>query len=157
VSHPASDRLAQLVIAQATSAEDLAAVHAIRFEVFCDEQQVPRSIELEHEAESTHYLARTEGVPCATARWRTTGADAAEDYKIKIERCAVLRPYRGLGLGHRLVQHLIDHLPAEHRQRPIYLHAQVHAEAFYQRLHFVTQGERYLEAGIEHVTMFYRP
>ncbi len=143
---------AGLTIAQVVTPDDLDAVHAIRFEVFCDEQQVPRAIELEHEAESTHYLARLDGVPFATARWRLTEAG-----RVKVERCAVRRAYRGRGLGHVVVQHLLDHLPPEHRQRTVYLHAQVHAQAFYARLGFVPEGERYLEAGIEHITMVWRP
>jgi predicted GNAT family N-acyltransferase len=137
-----------LTIAQATSAEDLAEVHAIRFEVFCDEQQVARDIELEYEDESTHYLARLHGAPVATARWRLT-----PEGKVKIERCAVRLAYRGRGLGHLVVAAVLDWLPSELRHREVYLHAQVHAERFYHILGFTTVGERFLEAEIEHVRM----
>ena len=37
--------------------------------------------------------------------------------------------------------------------RPAELHAQAHLEAWYHRLGWRTRGERYMEAGIPHVTM----
>ena len=33
------------------------------------------------------------------------------------------------------------------------MNAQVHAEPFYERAGFVSEGERFMEAGIEHVRM----
>jgi predicted GNAT family N-acyltransferase len=141
-----------LTITQTSSAEDLAEVHALRFEVFCDEQHVARSIELEFEDESIHYLARLHGTPVATARWRLT-----PEGKIKVERCAVRVAYRGRGLGHLVVAELLRRIPAEHRQREVYLHAQVHAERFYHNLGFTTVGDRFIEAEIEHVRMVWSP
>lgn len=69
-----------------------------------------------------------------------------------IGRVAVLKPYRGLGLGYKLMQFIIA--LAQKQQRPfVNLSSQVHAIGFYQALGFVVEGEEYLDCGIPHIDM----
>jgi len=70
----------------------------------------------------------------------------------RIGRVAVLREWRGKGVGRAVMRYLEE----EGRQRGyggITLAAQMTALAFYQRLGYVERGEVFLEAGIEHVWM----
>ncbi len=59
-----------------------------------------------------------------------------------IGRVAVLKSHRGLGVGKVLMQAVIA-----------YLSSQVHAQAFYQALGFMQEGEEYLDCGIPHIHM----
>jgi predicted GNAT family N-acyltransferase len=132
-----------------TSAEKKLAdeANAIRRTVFVEEQGVDASLEYEHEEDSHHYLLYLGEKPVATARWRETKAG------IKLERFAVLPPFRNRGIGEIILKEvLVDVLPLE---KSIYLHSQVKAVPFYQRNGFCTVGEIFVEAGIEHFLMKY--
>lgn len=138
------------IIIRVETAADMAEVHAIRFKVFVDEQQVPADLELEYEDESRHFLLRRNSLALATARWRTT-----PEGKAKVERVAVLAAGRGSGAGRAVVQAVLADIPP---QVPVYIHAQISALAFWLALGFVETGKRFDEAGIEHVKMeLYRP
>lgn len=121
------------------------ALRAVRETVFVQEQQVPIELEWDElDPRCAHVLARdAEGRPIGTGRLtpeRTIG------------RMAVLRDWRGRGVGDALLQALIAE--AERRQwTEVSLHAQVSAIGFYARHGFVPEGERYMEAGIEHLDM----
>jgi predicted GNAT family N-acyltransferase len=66
---------------------------------------------------------------------------------------AVLAEYRKRGFGSKLLQFILD---IAHKQNiePVYLHAQVSAISFYEKLGFTCQGEVFFEAGIPHREMF---
>ena len=118
---------------------------AVRYEVFVCEQHVPPEIEADSEdASSLHAVAYDgQGVPVGTGRLLP---DA------HIGRMAVRAPYRGRGVGSRILMALVDE--ARTRKYPqVVLSAQVHARAFYEAHGFVAQGDVYLEAGIEHLAM----
>jgi predicted GNAT family N-acyltransferase len=117
----------------------------VRETVFVKEQQVP--IEEEWDALDPlchHVIARDDaGQPLGTGRLTP---------ERKIGRMAVLRDWRGRGVGDGLLLALID--AARQQQWPeVSLHAQVSAEAFYVRHGFLPYGERFWEAGIEHQSM----
>jgi len=120
-------------------------VFAIRREVFVNEQSCPPELEWEHEEESTHFLAKVDEEPAGAARWRKT----ANGYKL--ERFAVLKKFRGLGVGQALVKAVLADLPenADH----VYLHAQVQAVSLYEKFLFEKFGEEFEEAGIRHYKM----
>lgn len=133
-----------------SSPEDLEAAFVIRRMVFVDEQQVSPEEEYdEHEPSSRHFLARADGVPCGTARWRQTS------YGIKMERFAVLKEYRGQGVGKALVQAVLDDVFSQQPEpiERIYLHAQVKAMPLYAGFGFVPVGSMFEEAGIQHYKM----
>jgi predicted GNAT family N-acyltransferase len=128
-----------------TEPADLEKVFAIRREVFVDEQNCPPELEWENEDVSNHFLATADGMPAGASRWRKT------DKGYKLERFAVLKPYRGKGIGQALVKTVLDDLPADAGY--VYLHAQVDAVTLYQRFGFVKVGDQFEEAGIQHFTM----
>jgi predicted GNAT family N-acyltransferase len=126
-------------------ATGLAELRAVRETVFVHEQQVP----LEEEWDALdplcrHVIARDEaGLPIGTGRLTP---------EHRIGRMAVLADWRGQGVGDAMLIALI----AEARQRGwpmVSLNAQVSAEAFYARQGFIPEGERFMEAGIEHQSM----
>lgn len=117
----------------------------LRLRVFTDEQQVPVELEEdEADARALHAVARNaQGIAIATARLLPDG---------HIGRLAVAREARRQGLGGQLMQILMEQARAR-GTREILIHAQTHAEAFYQRLGFTAQGDPFLEAGIPHRLM----
>ena len=125
------------------------AAFALRLAVFCDEQGVPRELELDaHEDVATHVVAVADGEVVGTLRWRPICGGA----RVKIERVAVAREARGRGLGRDLMLWALGRLDAL-SIRDTVLHAQVHATAFYQRLGYAAEGEPFDEDGIEHIKM----
>ncbi len=128
-----------------TSAEMLKKIHEIRKTVFVDEQGCPEDIEWEFEDESKHYAAELNGTVVGTARWRFT------DKGIKLERFAVLKPYRSMEVGKALLLRILTDTQTHNKLR--YLHAQLPARNFYLRHGFSEQGEHFWEADIEHVKM----
>ena len=71
---------------------------SIRKEVFIEEQNVSIEEEIdEYEKIATHILALENSKAVGTARWRYT------DDGVKLERFAVLEPYRSHGVGRALV------------------------------------------------------
>ena len=119
----------------------------VRCIVFCGEQHVPYTIERDaFEADAVHIVGELEGAPVAAGRIRCF-ADHA-----KLERIAVLRAYRGRGIGAALTRFLVS--VARQRGYASYrMHAQVRHASFYARLGFRAVGERFMEADIEHVLM----
>lgn len=125
--------------------KELDQVFAIRKEVFVVEQDCPPELEWEFEDESTHFLARVDGSPAGAARWRKT----VKGYKL--ERFAVLKAYRGFGLGQELVKAVIADLPSDVNY--VYLHAQIQAMGLYSKFGFEAEGPQFEEAGIQHFKM----
>ena len=116
----------------------------IRFSVFVEEQGVPREIELdEHDASSLHAVVFEDGKAVATGRLLPDG---------HIGRMAVLKQWRGRGLGSELLKLLMEHAK-QTGHAEVALSAQVHAVPFYRAHGFVPVGEEYLEAGIRHQAM----
>jgi len=124
---------------------DLEKVFAIRREVFVDEQNCPPELEYEFDDIATHFLATADDVPAGAARWRKT------DKGYKLERFAVLKQFRGTGVGQVLVKAVLADLPADADY--VYLHSQTQAVPFYERLGFIKSGPEFEEAGIWHYKM----
>jgi predicted GNAT family N-acyltransferase len=116
----------------------------IRFTVFVEEQGVPLDIEIdEMDAQSLHALAFENDSPVGTGRLLPDG---------HIGRMAVLKAWRGRGIGARMLGRLMDEARARgHRQ--VVLSAQVGAIAFYRRHGFVEEGAEYMDARIPHRQM----
>lgn len=120
------------------------ALQSIRKTVFIDEQHVPKELEWDGlDGECTQFLATSGSTPVATARLMPNG---------QIGRMAVLKEYRGKGIGSRLLATVLEQAQrAGHRQ--VFLHAQVSVIGFYERHGFVAEGDIFMDAGIEHRTM----
>jgi predicted GNAT family N-acyltransferase len=119
----------------------------LRVEVFVVGQNTPHEEEPdEFDRMATHIVAKDGERIIGTARFRSVAG------QIKIERIAVREAYRRQGVGTGLVRFILDHV--DKRSSGIaYLHAQTAAEGFYRSLGFQPVGERFMEAGIEHVKM----
>lgn len=116
----------------------------IRFAVFVEEQGVPREIELDAMDEtSVHAVAFENATAVATGRLLPDG---------HIGRMAVLKDWRGRGIGGAILAKLVEHARAR-GDREVVLSAQVHAAAFYRAHGFTEEGAEYLEAGIPHRDM----
>ena len=138
-----------IAVERVRDASELEEVFAIRREVFVVEQAVPEEEEYdEHEAESHYYLARVNGLPAATARWRVT------EHGIKLERFAVLAQYRKAGVGSAVLRRVLSDLPTD--AEFVYLHAQVPAMNLYARQGFEPVGELFYECEIPHYKMVKR-
>ncbi|MGH8672703.1 MAG: GNAT family N-acetyltransferase [Burkholderiales bacterium] len=118
---------------------------SIRFTVFVEEQRVPVEIEWdEQDAKSLHALAYAgSGEAIATGRLLPDG---------HVGRMAVLKAWRGRGVGGALLERLIA-AARERGDTEIELFAQTHALEFYRRHGFVERGEIFEEAGIPHQAM----
>jgi predicted GNAT family N-acyltransferase len=116
----------------------------IRFAVFVEEQGVPLEVELdEMDEKCLHALAFQDGNPVGTGRLLPDG---------HIGRMAVLKAWRGRGIGARILGRLIDEARTR-GDREVVLSAQVGAIAFYRRHGFVEEGAEYMDAGIPHRQM----
>lgn len=135
-------------IVEITDEADLKSAFAIRHDVFCDEQQVDPALEFDGLDESCrHYLARCGTVASGTARIRDAGNGV-----IKIERVAVLAAERGKGIGKALMIRTIEDARTA-GAATIAIHAQCHAEEFYEALGFKRIGGVFDEADIMHIRM----
>lgn len=133
--------------ARRARADELPAVLALRFAVFCEEQGVPQ--EMEHDAEdaaAVHLVVEDGGAVIGTCRLIGAGE------RIRLGRMAVTRPRRGEGLGAVLLAHAHE-VAAEAGAREVELHAQVDVRGFYERAGYRAEGRVFEEAGIAHVTM----
>jgi len=118
---------------------------AIRYEVFVDEQNVPEELEIDGlDGEAKHVLAFVNGVPIGTGRVLIDG---------HIGRVAVLKNYRGHGIGKLIMKELIKWAQDKSLEK-VWLSSQWHAHSFYIDLGFVCVGEIYIEAGIDHIKMY---
>jgi len=121
---------------------------ALREKVFFGEQGVSREEEFDGlDDESTQIVAVDETGVIATCRLRDLGDGAC-----KLERMAVERRLRKLGVGSRLLDGA-EEVAREEGAGEMVLHAQRRAEAFYAANGYVAEGESFLEAEIEHVRM----
>lgn len=129
---------------------DRAAAYALRKEVFVREQHVPEEIELdEHDDGADHVVAADEsGRIVATGRLVLLDPGTG-----KIGRMAVARPVRGRGAGAAVLLELERIARDERRLGAIVLHAQLSAKGFYDRAGYLTEGDIFTEAGIDHVAM----
>jgi len=134
-----------LHVQKAVSKEDLEKVFSIRKIVFVDEQKCPPEIEWANEEESTHFLAISDHQPCGACRWRKT------EKGYKLERFAVLKEFRGQGIGRALIATALDDLPEDADY--IYLNAQLDAMSLYAKFGFIAEGDQFEEAGIQHFRM----
>ena len=129
------------------SRRELEKAFAIRVRVFVKEQGVPEEIEMDRDdARASHLLAFEAGDAVGTARVVMRRVNA------KIGRMAVLKSYRGRGIGKRLLKRAIATARRRGAHR-IYLHAQVPVIGFYKALGFCCIGPVFKEAGIPHRKM----
>jgi predicted GNAT family N-acyltransferase len=127
---------------------ELDAARDLRVRVFVDEQGVDASEELDDlDAVATQMVAVDESGVIATCRLREVQPGVW-----KLERMAVERRLRSLGVGARLLE-ASERDVRERGAREMVLNAQVRAEKFYATHGYVPEGDTFMEAEIEHIRM----
>lgn len=118
---------------------------AVREAVFVVEQGVPREIELDaNDHISRHVVAcDAAGNPIGTGRLLPDG---------HIGRMAVLPAWRAQGVGHALMERLIE-AASDRGEVKLALNSQIQACGFYAGFGFVAEGEDFVETGIVHRAM----
>ena len=135
----------QIEVCDWANAADREGLREVREDVFVREQHVPREMEIDDDdPRSVHVLARTRtGAPIGSGRLTPDG---------RVGRVAVMRDWRGRGVGTMLLQTLLEQARAR-RLAAVFIHAQCEAVPFWLRHGFTSVGEEFEEAGIPHVAM----
>ena len=126
----------------------LTAARNIRTTVFVEEQGFSYAAEFDDvDASSTHLVLLECGKPIATCRFFRQG-----DGVYAIGRIAVLKEYRGSGMGAAAVRAAEKMIAAE-GGRVALVHAQTRASGFYEKLGYEPFGEPDEDEGVPHVWM----
>lgn len=128
---------------------ELAGAIALREEVFCGEQGVPREEELDgRDGEALHVVALAAGEQQVIGTLRLL----LEVPRAKVGRVAVRRDWRGHGIASRMLELALTEARAQGCEG-VRLASQAHVAALYERAGFVVESELFEEAGIPHVWM----
>lgn len=121
----------------------------IRAEVFMKEQGVSRDIEVDqHEPYCIHFVFYDEkGVALGTCRLLPL-----DDQTVKLQRMAVLKPYRQRKIGLFLLEEAENFAKLQGYTRMI-LAAQLSAVGFYEKLGYTSFGKTFSEANMPHTMM----
>lgn len=117
----------------------------VRTDVFVEEQGVDIAIERDGKDSICHHTIALDlgGQALGTGRLSEDG---------KIGRVAVLKDWRGLGVGAEIMKNLILQSQTLGMTQT-YLHSQVSVVGFYESLGYQQKGSIFKEAGIPHVVM----
>jgi predicted GNAT family N-acyltransferase len=122
----------------------------VRKKVFQEEQGIDEKLDFDgQDKDADHMIVYIDNQPIGTARVRYL--DEKRE-KAKVERVAVLKEYRKLGIGKLIMEYLHDHID-EKGVKEIMLESQEHARGFYENLGYKQEGEVFEEVGIPHVKM----
>lgn len=128
--------------------DELRAALALRTEVFVGEQGVSVEEELDgRDDDALHLVAVQDGAVVGTCRLL-----AQEGGTTKLGRMAVARALRGRGIASAIIAAAEAEARDAGAARMV-LDAQIAAQSLYERAGYVARGERFLDAGIEHVRM----
>jgi predicted GNAT family N-acyltransferase len=137
-------QLTNVEIKQVTWREAERHLRAVRTPVFIEEQAVTPEFEWDDiDATAVHLLAMLQDEPIGCLR--------IIDYH-KIGRMAVLKHWRGFGLGFALLQEAIKICKLQN-SKLIVLSAQTHAIGFYLKAGFNVTSAEYCDVHIPHVDM----
>ena len=116
----------------------------IRTQVFICEQGITEGDEWDdQDVISQHFVIYDQDQPIATARLLQNHS---------VGRVAVVKAYRGQGLGQMIMLEIISYAQKQGLS-VLTLSSQVHAISFYEKLGFTVQGNPYDECGISHIEM----
>lgn len=138
----------------ALSSRALYALLQLRSAVFVVEQNCLFQDMDDSDAQAIHLMAWSGDRLLAYARCFAPGVKFGE---ASIGRIATHMAARGTGLGQLLVQKAIDLVSTTWSPQPIRIGAQARLKKFYQGLGFDDMGIPYVEDGIDHLEMVWRP
>lgn len=126
-------------------------IRLIRDRVFIEEQGIPLQLEFDgQDSVAQHCLAYQQAQAVGTLRVRRLSK--TEIPTLKLERLAVLPPFRGQGIGSELAKAVVTQAQQQN-YRQIVLHAQAYIAPLYAKLGFQVEGEMFMEVEIPHVKM----
>ena len=135
----------------ATEQKHFADAFRIRTNVFIGEQHVPVSEEIDdYDAYTPIFVAYDNDRAIGTAR-----VIIKENQIAKIGRVAVVKEARKKGIGKQLMLEVISYISHKTGAKEIRLDAQLTAVKFYKSLGFISHGEIFKDAGIDHIAMTY--
>ena len=121
---------------------------SVRFDVFIDEQKVPKELEVdEFETQALHLVLYKDNQAIGTARVLDISAQTH-----KIQRVAVIKEARNKGLGASIMKEIERYLQMSDA-KSLTLGAQIPAVPFYKKLGYTVVGEEFMDAGIPQLMM----
>lgn len=143
-------------VTEAPWEQSRAAIQLIRNAVFVDEQHIPVELEWDgSDRNCIHVLAFDEqDNAIGTGRIQIHPDNTSDGCNSvgHIGRIAVLKDWRGFGVGGALLAQLVGIARTQHLGS-VYLNAQKHLQSYYERHEFEREGGVFNEAGIPHVRM----
>jgi len=137
-----------IVCKRVISELELKQAFAVRKSVFVDEQNISEDDEWDGlDDAATQFIAINGKIVIGTGRVRFL-----DSHNAKIERMAVLKPFRRKGVGREIINVIEKSLKQNNISTTI-LHAQWEAIPFYIACGFKPIGVPFLEAGIKHIKM----
>jgi ElaA protein len=138
----------------ALNAAELYALLQLRTEVFVVEQTCIFQDMDGADDQALHLMGTRDGQLVAYARLFPAGVKFDE---ASIGRVITRHSARGSGLGHALIRQAMAALVAQWGEQPIRIGAQARLKAYYARHGFVDVGKPYIEDGIDHIEMVWKP
>jgi ElaA protein len=131
------------------SKRELYAILAARQEVFVVDQKI-RYVDADGKDFSSFHLSGWQKDELV-AYLRVIPWITPQTYKIG--RVLTRLPFRGQGHGEALMRELLRLAPRELGGCHLTMAAQLYLEKFYQKFGFISEGDVFLEEGIQHITM----
>ncbi|WP_299411238.1 GNAT family N-acetyltransferase [Acaryochloris sp. IP29b_bin.148] len=121
----------------------------IRQQVFHLEQKIDPGLDMDGEDDSAeHFIAYWQQQPVGIARLRAYG----DGTQAKIERVAVLKAFRGRGIGTAIATAVLTHAQQQGFTSAL-LYAQAPSASFYEPFGFQRRGEPFIQADLPHIAM----
>lgn len=131
------------------SGRELNEAFEVRKKVFVEEQGIAEDLEFDgNDGQALHMVAMDGERVIGTARVLFLATNQA-----KLERMAILKPFRRKGIGRRLIYYLNEEL-SKRQVEQVVLHAQYSVVAFYKSCGFEESGSPFWEVGIKHIEMY---
>jgi predicted GNAT family N-acyltransferase len=123
---------------------------SVRFEVFTKEQKIDTKLDFDgKDKDAKHVIAILKEKVIGTTRLRFIGK------KVKLERLAILKKFRGKGFGKEIMTYVVRYCRLK-KAAEITFHSQYYAKEFYLKCGFSERGDPFDEADIKHIEMFMR-
>jgi predicted GNAT family N-acyltransferase len=140
---------AEIPIRWSIGPEDVRGAIAVREQVFCVEQGVPRAEELDgRDDEALHLVALAPGEERVIATLRLL----FDERRAKVGRVAVERDWRQRGIASRMLELALTRAREQGAQEAR-LASQLDATGLYEQAGFSVESEPFDDAGIAHVWM----
>ena len=139
------------IIKECTDQKDFFEAINIRINVYCKEQNIDPSIELEDldMDENTKFYILKQKDKCIG----TISCARIEDKLFKIRRFALLKEHRHKGIGAKMLSYVECQIAQRYNPCTIYINAQYGLKEYYEKQGYISVGEIFYEANIPHIRM----